>query len=261
MTILALKLILVPTLIAGVTLAGRRVGPLIAGALAGFPIVMGPLLIFVSVEQGREFAVGAARGAAAGIPAAMLFMVGYAWAARRVRWPGAICLAFATWAVYAAGVHAVAPPLVAVAVVAVVSFPLTLVALPRVRGVGAPHPASAVEVGARIAAAIGLVLAVTGVAAAIGPTWSGLLAMAPVASPVLAGFTHARAGADQAIRMLRGISTGMTGLVTFALVAAGLLDAGRSLVVAFVPAVGAALAVQVVTVAATARGRDRGDSA
>lgn len=48
-----LKVTMVPILIAVVTLAGRRWGAGIAGLLAGFPVVAGPVIL-VAVEQGAE---------------------------------------------------------------------------------------------------------------------------------------------------------------------------------------------------------------
>lgn len=54
--VLALKLTLVPLLIYLVTLAGRRWGPAVAGWLA-FPIVAGPTLLTLALEQGLPFAV------------------------------------------------------------------------------------------------------------------------------------------------------------------------------------------------------------
>ena len=44
-----LKLILVPALIAGVTLAGRRWGPAVAGWLSAFPVVAGPILLVMAL--------------------------------------------------------------------------------------------------------------------------------------------------------------------------------------------------------------------
>ena len=60
--VLLLKLFLVPLLIALVTLAGRRWGPGVAGWLSAFPVVAGPILFFIAVEQGADFAANAAVG-------------------------------------------------------------------------------------------------------------------------------------------------------------------------------------------------------
>ena len=62
---LLLKLVLVPGLIALVTLAGRRFGPRLGGRLNALPLVAGPVLFFLALEQGDAFV-----------------------ARRRQRWPG-----------------------------------------------------------------------------------------------------------------------------------------------------------------------------
>src|SRR6185295_5365099 len=49
---LLLKLVLVPGLIALVTVAGRRFGPRIGGWLNALPLVAGPVLFFLALEQG-----------------------------------------------------------------------------------------------------------------------------------------------------------------------------------------------------------------
>ena len=56
----ALKLSLVPLLIAGVTLGTRRWGPRIGGWLTALPVIAGPTLCFYAIEQGTDFAQGRA---------------------------------------------------------------------------------------------------------------------------------------------------------------------------------------------------------
>ena len=65
--LLLVKLLLVPGLIGGITLAGRRWGPAVAGWLSGFPVVTGPILLFVALEQGPQFASTTAAAALAGL--------------------------------------------------------------------------------------------------------------------------------------------------------------------------------------------------
>ena len=47
---LALKLTIVPLLIAAITFAGHRWGPAVSGWLAGLPVVAGPVLFFIAIE-------------------------------------------------------------------------------------------------------------------------------------------------------------------------------------------------------------------
>jgi hypothetical protein len=54
------RLLLVPLLVVLLTLAGRRWGPAVAGWLTGFPIVAGPILLLIALEQGPAFASHAA---------------------------------------------------------------------------------------------------------------------------------------------------------------------------------------------------------
>ena len=49
---LALKLLLVPCFLLLVSLAGRRWGAHVVGWLAGLPVVAGPILYFLALEQG-----------------------------------------------------------------------------------------------------------------------------------------------------------------------------------------------------------------
>jgi hypothetical protein len=58
--LLILKFLLAPGLVALASLAGRRWGLKVGGAIAGFPVVVGPILFFFAVEQGSGFASVAA---------------------------------------------------------------------------------------------------------------------------------------------------------------------------------------------------------
>jgi hypothetical protein len=64
--LLLLKLLLVPGLVAGVTLAARRWGLRIGGLLTALPMVAGPTLCFYAIEQGNRFAATAARATCSG---------------------------------------------------------------------------------------------------------------------------------------------------------------------------------------------------
>jgi len=80
---LLLKILLVPLLIVGVTLGARRWGPRIGGWLNGLPVVAGPVLYFLGIEQGAPFMARAAEATLAGLVAVAAFALVYAWTALR----------------------------------------------------------------------------------------------------------------------------------------------------------------------------------
>jgi len=71
--VLGLKLALVPSLIGGVTLVGRRWGPSVAGWLSAFPVVSAPILFFIALEQGSSFAANAAAATLSAVLAILVF--------------------------------------------------------------------------------------------------------------------------------------------------------------------------------------------
>ena len=83
---LLFKLVLVPGLIALVTMAGRRFGPRVGGWLNALPLVAGPVLFFLALEQGDQFVARAALSTLAGLAAVAAFAVIYSWVATRRPW-------------------------------------------------------------------------------------------------------------------------------------------------------------------------------
>ena len=105
-----LKLLLVPSLIALVTLAGRRWGPAIAGWLSAFPIVAGPILLAIALEQGAGFAALAAANTLSAVLAILVFSIAYARSARHGM-PRAMASALLAYAAAVVVLRAVTLPL------------------------------------------------------------------------------------------------------------------------------------------------------
>ena len=103
---LLLKLLLVPGLVAAVTVAVRRWGPAVGGWLAGLPVVAGPVLVFYALEQGTLFAARAANGTLTGLIATVAFVVAYASASARWSWPACVALGWTTFAAVVLTLHA-----------------------------------------------------------------------------------------------------------------------------------------------------------
>src|SRR6185369_7470388 len=182
---LALKLLLLPSLICGLTLAGRRWGPAVAGWLSAFPIVAGPILLTISLEQGAAFAATAAEGTLMAVLATVVFTLAYAWSSGRLGVAGAMPLALAAWALAVALLQAVRLPLpfAALAVVA------ALIAAPRLFPAQVAPAVPAARRGGdlpwRMLAGALLVISVSTAAAQLGPRLSGFFAMFPVMGTVL----------------------------------------------------------------------------
>ena len=242
--ILAAKLVLVPLFIAAITLAGARFGPRAAGVLTGLPVVAGPIVLFLALEQGAGFAARSATATLAGEGSLAAFCIVYAAAARTTSWWTSTALGWAAFLASTLVLDALDPGLALAAVIALAA-PLLVLALtprPRVTRVGG-DAVPVRELALRMAAGVLLMLALTGLAHVLGPRLAGLLTVFPIATTILAAFSHRTAGAPFAIHLLRGLAAGLYSLTAFFLTLALVLAAwGTAL--GFTAAAVAALATQ-----------------
>lgn len=220
---LALKLLLVPTLLAAVTLAGRRWGQRTAGWLGSFPIVAGPILLILAIEHGAPFAALAAGRAMAAIAATMAFFVVLARLAPRLRWASALGVALIAWVALVAALSrlpATLPIATLAAVVALALAPLAMgaeLATPAATAATGPTPSrpSRWELPSRMLAGAALALITSHLGARFGPETSGYAALFPVVGATAAGFNLARQGAPSAVSFLRGMNRGMWSVAVF----------------------------------------------
>jgi uncharacterized membrane protein (GlpM family) len=226
----------------------------VAGWLAGLPLVAGPIVLVLALEQGAAFAATAATATVAAVVASTAFGVAYARTAQRHGWPVALAAGLAAWLLVAFGLQRLAPSLPMALLLAVSALGLAPRLFPKVTA-EASHRASRQELLLRMAAGTLLTLAVAQTAAHVGGQWSGLLALFPVLASVLAVFSHRHSGPGFAATLLQGLARGMFSLVAF-FAALALLLPLRPLAEAFAAAVLACLLVQL----ATMRRRRRADA-
>lgn len=252
---LALKLTLVPLFLLLVSIAGRRWGPSIAGWLAGLPVVAGPILFLVAVERGPAFGAHAALLSLSAIAASEAFSFAYAWTCRRHRWPLALALAagLAAWAAAASALARLpaTPPAATAVAFAATCFGQSC--LPRGATLAPRAPLSHADLAGRLAAGAALALAVTSLAGALGPAWSGLLAVFPLLGSVLAVSSHRAHGPDFVVPLLRGMVFGRFSFAAFCLCVALTLPRQPALQ-AFAEAAALSVAVQGATKRLAARG-------
>lgn len=240
---LALKLAIVPMFILGISLAGQRWGPAIAGWLSGLPVVAGPILFFMAREQGAAFAAEAAVATASAVCGSIVFSAAYAWTATKQRWPLCLLAAAVAYFFTIALLAWLAPGVV---LAALMSLALVVVAprlFPPVTSSSPPGPMPKSELLVRMIAGATLVFVATWFAASLGPRLSGLIAMFPVLGTVLAVFSHRHAGAAFTTQLLRGMAAGFYAFITFCVVLA-LTLVPWGIGMAFGAAVVAALVVQ-----------------
>ena len=247
--VFAAKLVLVPSLIAAITLAGVRFGPRVAGALTGFPVVAGPIVFFMALEQGAPFAARSAVATLSGIASLGVFGVLYAWMAARASWAVSVVVGWLGFLGATLVFDRLDLRLAAAAALAVV-VPLVMLALiPRPERIATNGPVGATigttEILLRMLAGVMLMLVLTGIAHVLGPRLSGLLTVFPIAATVLAVFSHRQQGAAFAAQLLRGLALGLYSLSGFFTTLAIMLEPW-GLAPAFLAAIAAAIGAQLV---------------
>ena len=236
---LIFKLVLVPILVAAVTLGARRWGPRVGGLLTAMPVVTGPTLCFYALDQGARFAARASAATLFGLAGVLGFCVVYSHTALHRRWFPAL---LAGWGAFLAVALLLWPVPVNAALGLALILALCAVArraLPPLEALDEPLPHPAWDLPLRMGAAASLVLVLTSAARLLGPQLSGLLTPFPLATAIIVAFTHAQRGPRAAVSFFHGF---VPALMTFAVFCFVLSSALPRLPVA--AAIASALAAQ-----------------
>jgi hypothetical protein len=253
MAVLAVRILLAPCFVVMVSLIARRFGVRIGGVVAGLPVIAGPILLVLAVQYGPSFAGQAAVGVLLGMVGLAAFVLAYVATARWVGWPGAVAVAYAAFALAVVAMRPVSVGPLLAFVIACGALMLTLGLLPRPRHrTLTPLQHARWDLPCRAVCTTLAVVTVTAIATALGPHLSGLITSLPIITAVLAAFTHAHRGRDEAARLLRGFTIGFFAYATFCFVVATAVRP-LGIAVCFALATTAALAVQAVAVAASHR--------
>ncbi len=212
----AVKVLLAPSFVVGASLAARRFGPRIGGLVAGLPVVAGPILLVYALTHGANFAAGAAAGTLLGLISLTAFVVVYGRLTGRFPWLVGL---LAGWLAFVTGTLLFSTLAIPVGAALLLSgagflFGLKLLPDPRTERSDAPGP-PIWDLPLRAFCALLLVLALAAAAGWLGSRLSGLLAAFPVISSVLAVFTHTQRGADEFLRLGRGLIAGFFAFALF----------------------------------------------
>ncbi|HKE31863.1 MAG TPA: hypothetical protein VKD65_09075 [Candidatus Angelobacter sp.] len=215
---LLFKIFLAPVLIALISLAGRKWGPGVSGWLLGIPFNSGPILFFISLEQGPQFASHTALGSLLGILAWVTFNLVYSYCCPKLRWWHSTIIGWIAYFAVAATLLPVKLSLVWSFLVVVVTLALVLWAFPKAQSVS-PTGRGQYDLILRMVTACGMVVSLTSFARLLGPMASGLLSAFPAYTTILAVFAH-RQSAAAAVTVLKGVTAGLYTAAVFYLILA-----------------------------------------
>jgi hypothetical protein len=211
--IFLLKLLLVPVLILSASLVGNRWGPEVSGWLVSLPFTSAPVIFFLAIEQGDNFASNASVGVILGLASITLFAFAYCWLALRQKgmaWPYPLLLGSGAFFLLTFVFIGVPVPSVAAFIGVVVFLLLAYRWLPRARHTRSSNlPVAIWEIAFRMVAATALVFLITQASTTLGPQLSGLLTPFPVYVSVLASSTYRLQGAASAAQLVRGATLGL----------------------------------------------------
>ena len=205
---LAIKLVSVPVFILIISMVARKWGPSVGGVVLGLPLTSGPVLFFLAFEQGTSFAAASALGTLIGLISLSASCIVFSWVSFKLGWLACLvgcCVTFFTTTLI---LNFVSFPSV-LSLVGVVAF---LVLLCRIFPSGASDSVSREyprwEIPARMIAATGLVLLITGAASILGSHLSGLLTPFPVYAMIMGLFILKSEGPGVSALFLRGVIMG-----------------------------------------------------
>ena len=213
--LLVLRLVLVPLLIAAVTLASRRWGHRVGAFVTALPAVAGPTLLFYAIQQDALFAADAARGSLLGLVGVAAFCLAYARASIRFHWAVCLLLGWLSFAIVTLAMYRVHVGPIVAFVIAVAALFGAHTLLPAQTPVISASTTPRWDLPLRMLSAAAIVFTLTSAAERLGSSVSGILTPFPIATAILAGFTHAQRGSSACVEFLRTYTPGLCGFAVF----------------------------------------------
>ncbi len=212
---LILKLTLVPMIIGLIALIGRYYGAKVAGLLSGLPVIGGPIIYFLYVEQGAAFADEATIATVGGVVALSSFCFSYAWLTTRFNWLSSLLIAFCIYFVLASVFVYLDLNIWTYFLLSLATLLTQIYCSPKHQESVNLTAASNVEIATRMLCAAGLVIFVTYFARLLGAAFSGVLTAFPIAATVIAVFSYKNHSKFHAMDALRSLKFGLLSLLFF----------------------------------------------
>jgi uncharacterized membrane protein (GlpM family) len=215
--LLILKLITVPLFIVLISIVGKKWGSEIAGTLGAFPVVAGPILFFLTLEQGLSFGAKASIFVIYGAVSLLIFGLTYAWACRFLSYIPCLFISLITWYL-SAFLLSLCPQDLFFSTALTVSFLFIIpYLLPKCNIENKSLP-DLKDLPIRMIVGMLLTISITSLANQLGAVWSGILSVFPVVTLVLVVFSHRSHGQEHVLQVFKGVSRGVYSFVTYFLI-------------------------------------------
>jgi hypothetical protein len=217
---LYVKLIVMPIVMIIVTLASKKWGNTVGGLIASLPWVAGPILIFISLEQGKEFVVNSLPGVLVGIMGWLVFCSTFVVVGERYKAFWALIAGYIAYFIWG-GLMKEVLDLYGMHTWYIITFLAVLIVLklfPKVKNDAKESDKKLkYDLLLRVMMITSFVLALTHFAKLLGPGWSGIMAPFPIMTAVLGVFVHYTQGNYQTRTLFYGLLFGSFGFITFLL--------------------------------------------
>lgn len=203
--ILALKLFLIPPLVAAISYIQNRWGHGIGGMLLGFPIITGPFLLIIYLQEGRNYAAAATHGILIGQIVLMTYLWTYSMTAIRFSWIPTLLTATLINLLLGAFLTSFAIPFWLTALFLALTWGLAMKFWPEYSLPADETKPSRWELPVRMLASVLLILILTSLANTLGARVAGALSTYPVIISILGSSNQRRSGSDALIATTHGL--------------------------------------------------------
>lgn len=215
------KILVTVLVVLGLAYIAERISAKVAGVLAGYPLGIAIVLVFLGLEQGVGFAAQAAQYAILGLLANLVLALCYWRLAQESRKLGNLLLAaiggVGGFLLLAYVLQEVPEGLVVTVPVTLVGLLLAAILMLRVPAIQQQTLASKSKMDTlfRALVAAGTVVLITGLAELIGPVWAGLLSGFPVVAFPLFLILHYHHGKPVLTNSIRVYPLGLISLLVY----------------------------------------------
>lgn len=226
--IILCKVAITILVVSALSIIAERISPRAAGILSGYPLGSAISLFFIGLEQGQEFAGTSAIYNVAGLTGLLSFFLVYYLVSkpmqqhglpRRVVIPVSSLIALFGFLAVSSALHALNLPAWACALVGaagVYGFGVLFRHIPD-RGIAQRVRLNPLVLLFRAVLAALVILAITGVAHLVPPSWAGLFSAFPATVFPLLLILHTTYGAEQAYTVIKNLPSGLWSLVLYSL--------------------------------------------